>query len=117
MNPVPMHYAPRTIAFLAEVTHPLANPDPALIQRVHNHLFQATDPAYRSFSVTPTGAVLSNPVRGPARTGAGGLACGLGVERGAQVTAHPRLALRARPRFFAPRTRLARHANIERSAG
>lgn len=62
-----MHYAPRTIACLTEVTHPLSNPDPALIQRVHNQLFQTAEPAYRSFTVTPTGAVLSNPV---ARTGA-----------------------------------------------
>lgn len=60
-----MYYAPRTIALLTEITHPLANPDPALIQRVHNHLFQTPDPAYRSFAVTPTGAVLSNPVVRP----------------------------------------------------
>lgn len=60
-----MHYAPRTIAFQTEVTHPLTNPDPVLIQRVHNTLFQAPDPDYKSFAVTPTGAVLSNPVTRP----------------------------------------------------
>ena len=40
-------------------------PDPAPIQRVHNQLFQTPDPVYKSFAVTPTGAVLSNPVSRP----------------------------------------------------
>lgn len=58
-------YAPRTIAFLTELIHPPTQPDPALIQRIHNDLFQEPDPAYKSFAVTPTGAVLSNPVTRP----------------------------------------------------
>jgi len=60
-----MFYAPRTIAFLTELIHPPAQPDPALIQRVHNDLFQTREPAYKSFTVTPAGAVLSNPVTRP----------------------------------------------------
>ena len=60
-----MNYAPRTIAFLTELIHPPAQPDPALIQRVHNDLFQTPDPAYKSFAVTAAGAVLSNPVTRP----------------------------------------------------
>ena len=60
-----MNYAPRTIAFLTELIHPPVQPDPSLIQRVHNDLFQAPDPAYKSFAVTATGAVLSNPVTRP----------------------------------------------------
>ena len=60
-----MHYAPRTIAFIAELVHPPVAPDPARIQKVHNDLFQTPDPAYKSFAVTPTGTVLSNPVARP----------------------------------------------------
>ncbi len=60
-----MLYAPRTIAFITEVFHPVLQPDPAPIQRVHNHLFQESDPAYGSFAVTHNGAVLSNPVTRP----------------------------------------------------
>jgi hypothetical protein len=62
-----MPYQPRTIAFLCELLHPPTVPDPAPVQRVHNHLFQSADPTYRSFTVTGEGAVLSNP---PARPGA-----------------------------------------------
>ncbi len=60
-----MLYAPRTIAFITEVFHPVLQPDPAPIQRVHNLLFQDPDPAYSSFAVTHEGAVLSNPVTRP----------------------------------------------------
>ena len=60
-----MQYAPRTIAFVTELLHPPMNPDPALVQKVHNDLFQTQDPAYKSFAVTPQGAVLSNPVARP----------------------------------------------------
>ena len=60
-----MDYQPRTIAYLAELFHPPAEPDPAAIQRVHNHLFQTPNPAYKSFAVTPGGTVLSNPVTRP----------------------------------------------------
>ncbi|HVS11140.1 MAG TPA: hypothetical protein VMS76_14820 [Planctomycetota bacterium] len=60
-----MHYAPRTIAFITELFHPPLHPDPTPIQRVHNQLFQTPEPAYKSFAVTPTGAVLSNPVARP----------------------------------------------------
>ncbi len=60
-----MAYAPRTIAFVTELIHPPMRPDPAVIQRVHNELFQDSDPVYKSFAVTPTGAVLSNPVARP----------------------------------------------------
>jgi hypothetical protein len=60
-----MAYAPRTIAFVTELIHPPMRPDPAVIQRVHNELFQAADPDYKSFAVTQGGAVLSNPVTRP----------------------------------------------------
>lgn len=60
-----MHYNPRTIALLAELHHPPLSPDPAPIQRVHNQMYQAGNPAYSSFAVTPAGAVLSNPVAVP----------------------------------------------------
>lgn len=60
-----MLYNPRTIALISEVFHPPLQPDPAPIQRLHNHLFQTGDPAYSSFAVTPQGAVLSNPVHQP----------------------------------------------------
>lgn len=60
-----MAYNPRTVALLAELHHPPLTPDPAAVQRVHNQMYQEGDPAYSSFSVTPAGAVLSNPVAHP----------------------------------------------------
>ena len=60
-----MLYTPRTIAFLCEVLHPPQVPDPAPIQKYHNRLFESGDPLYRSFNVTATGAMLSNPVTRP----------------------------------------------------
>lgn len=60
-----MAYNPRTIALLAELHHPPLPPDPAVVQRVHNSMYQGGNPAYSSFSVTPAGAVLSNPVALP----------------------------------------------------
>jgi len=62
-----MDYQPRTIAFLAELFHPPLPVDPRPIQKLHNALFEAGQPAYASFAVTPAGPVLSNP---PARPGA-----------------------------------------------
>lgn len=61
-------YDPRTIAFLCELFHPPRELDPKAIQKVHNDLFSTRDPAYKSFAVTPLGAVLSNPVTGPGAT-------------------------------------------------
>lgn len=60
-----MLYTPRTIALISELYHPPLLPDPAPIQRIHNAMFQSGDPPYSSFSVTPAGAVLSNPVSQP----------------------------------------------------
>jgi len=60
-----MKYPPRTIALICELFHPPLEPNPVHVQRVHNELFHAPDPAYKSFAVTPTGAVLSNPVTRP----------------------------------------------------
>jgi hypothetical protein len=60
-----MHYAPRTIALTTELFHPPIQPDPAPVQRVHNRLFQEGDPPFKSFAVTPFGAVLSNAVTRP----------------------------------------------------
>jgi hypothetical protein len=60
-----MSYNPRTVALLAELLHPPMPPDPALVQRVHNRMYETGQPAYSSFSVTPAGAVLSNPVGQP----------------------------------------------------
>ncbi len=60
-----MSYNPRTVALVAELLHPPMAPDPALVQRVHNRMYEAGQPAYSSFSVTPAGAVLSNPVAQP----------------------------------------------------
>jgi hypothetical protein len=60
-----MKYPLRTIALVCELFHPPQQPDPAHVQRVHNDLFQTPDPAYKSFAVSPTGAVLSNPVTRP----------------------------------------------------
>ncbi len=56
-----MHYAPRTIAYLCELRHPPLNASPASIQKVHNRMFESGSPAYKSFNVTPDGAILSNP--------------------------------------------------------
>lgn len=60
-----MLYTPRTIALICELFHPPIQPDASPIQRVHNQLYQSGDPLYSSFSVTPAGAVLSNPVNQP----------------------------------------------------
>lgn len=60
-----MQYAPRTIAFLADLLHPPTTPDPRPIQRLHNAQFEDGDPTYSSYHVTPEGAVLSNPVSAP----------------------------------------------------
>lgn len=60
-----MLYNPRTVALVCELFHPPMQPDPAPIQRVHNTLFQGGQPPYSSFTVTPAGAVLSNPVSQP----------------------------------------------------
>jgi hypothetical protein len=60
-----MKYPLRTIALVCELFHPPLQPDPTHVQRVHNDLFQAPDPAYKSFAVSPNGAVLSNPVSRP----------------------------------------------------
>jgi hypothetical protein len=60
-----MVYQPRTIALLCELFHPALAPDPRPIQRFHNEMFEAGDPAYSSFAVTPAGPVLSNPVATP----------------------------------------------------
>ncbi|MCP3918200.1 MAG: hypothetical protein GY711_21835 [bacterium] len=60
-----MVYQPRTIAFLSEVFHPAIPPDPRPVQRLHNQMFEAGEPAYSSFAVTPVGPVLSNPVAHP----------------------------------------------------
>lgn len=60
-----MPYDPRTIAFLCELLHPPLAPDPAPIQRVHNRMFQDAVPRYQSFTVSGTGAVLSNPTSHP----------------------------------------------------
>jgi hypothetical protein len=62
---IPMSYTPRTIAFICELLHPPVNPDPGPIQKLHNEMFQSGQPAYSSFSVTPKGAELSNPVPTP----------------------------------------------------
>src|SRR6185436_13817342 len=60
-----MLYTPRTIALISELFHPPMQPDPAPIQKIHNRMFQAGNPAYSSFNVTPLGAELSNPVHQP----------------------------------------------------
>jgi len=61
----PMHYAPRTIALLAELVHQPLAPDPTAIQKIHNDLFQAGNPAYQNFQSAPQGSVLSNPATRP----------------------------------------------------
>lgn len=60
-----MHYAPRTIAFQSEIFHPLAEPDHAQLQKLHNQLFQSHQPTYTDFSVLANGAMLSNPATRP----------------------------------------------------
>lgn len=60
-----MHYAPRTIAFLCDLQHPLITPDPGPIQKIHNQMFEGGSPIYSSFHVTHEGAVLSNPTQRP----------------------------------------------------
>ena len=60
-----MPYEPRTIALLTELLHPPVAPDHGAVQRIHNQMFEAGQPAYASFQVTPLGAVLSNPVTQP----------------------------------------------------
>ncbi len=60
-----MRYEPRTIAFLCELLHPPLAPDPTPIQKIHNRMFEAGAPAYKSFAVTPQGAELSNPTPQP----------------------------------------------------
>jgi len=60
-----MSYNPRTVALVAELLHPPMAPDSTLVQRVHNRMYETGQPAYSSFSVTPAGAVLSNPVAQP----------------------------------------------------
>ena len=61
----PMQYEPRTIAFLCELLHPPLVPDPTPIQKIHNRMFEAGTPLYKSFAVTGQGATLSNPVSQP----------------------------------------------------
>jgi hypothetical protein len=63
-----MLYTPRTVALICELYHPPMQPDPSPIQRVHNALYQTGVPPYASFSVTPAGAILSNPVSVPGGT-------------------------------------------------
>ena len=60
-----MKYPLRTIALQCDLFHPPMEPSPVHVQRVHNELFQTPDPAYKSFSFAPSGAVLSNPVSRP----------------------------------------------------
>lgn len=56
-----MDYSPRTIALLTELLHPPVNQDVRPIQKLHNAMFEAGDPDYTSFAVTPQGAILANP--------------------------------------------------------
>jgi hypothetical protein len=60
-----MHYAPRTIAFVCDLQHPVISPDPGPIQKIHNQMFESGTPTYSSFNVTHEGAVLSNPTSRP----------------------------------------------------
>lgn len=60
-------YPTRTIAFLCELFHPPQPPSAEVAQRLHNRHFEAGDPPYSSFAVTPLGPVLANP---PLRQGA-----------------------------------------------
>ena len=59
------HYAPRTIAFQSEILHPLVEADPARLQRLHNHLFEAGQPPYSDFAVLQDGVMFSNPASRP----------------------------------------------------
>lgn len=58
-------YQPRTISLACELFHPPVQPDPRPLQKLHNELFEAGDPPYASYSVTPLGVALSNPQTGP----------------------------------------------------
>lgn len=60
-----MDYQPRTIALVVELLHPPVGNDPRQVQRLHNELFEAGQPAYAGFQVTPLGPVLSNPTNNP----------------------------------------------------
>lgn len=60
-----MTYPTRTIALLCELLHPPVAPDPRPIQKLHNEMFEAGQPAYAGFQVSPQGPVLSNPVVTP----------------------------------------------------
>jgi len=55
-----MTYSTRTVGFHCELLHPPGPVDPAVVQRVHNRLFESLEPLYKSFSVTHEGCVLSN---------------------------------------------------------
>jgi len=55
-----MSYKPRTIALFCDLLHAPLAPDARAIQRYHNELFEAGEPAYSSFSATPAGPVLAN---------------------------------------------------------
>lgn len=59
------HYAPRTIAFLSELYHPLIEADAARLQRLHNRLFESGSPTYSDFAVLASGATLSNAAARP----------------------------------------------------
>ncbi|MCA8980224.1 MAG: hypothetical protein H6831_08610 [Planctomycetes bacterium] len=54
-------YAPRTIGYACELLHAPRTPDPAAVQKVHNHFFEEADRCYSSFAVTPLGPILTNP--------------------------------------------------------
>ena len=54
-------YAPRTIGYACELLHAPRKPDAQAVQRVHNRFFEAPEPCYSSFAVTPIGPVLTNP--------------------------------------------------------
>lgn len=60
-----LHYAPRTIAFLSELIHPLVEVDPARLQRLHNLLFEQGHPVYTDFAVLQDAVTLSNPASRP----------------------------------------------------
>lgn len=54
-------YAPRTIGYACELLHAPRTPDSTAVQKVHNRFFEAGDPCYSSFAVTPLGPLLTNP--------------------------------------------------------
>ncbi|MEZ5979566.1 MAG: hypothetical protein R3F34_15315 [Planctomycetota bacterium] len=60
-----MTYSTRTVGFHCELLHPPGPVDAAVVQRVHNRLFQSPEPLYRSFAVTHEGCTLSNLVARP----------------------------------------------------